>query len=149
MNEKIPNPHNPETKAAHQREVWWQISVPLLVLTVIFVGLAVFFVRQPAARASAWADASLIFLICIGFLPMLLLLIASAGLAYAVWRANQGLPAVTWQIQGFMQRVQEGTTRISNKVASPMIKMGVLHAKWQALWGRKRKLVDHTRRETP
>ncbi len=149
MNEKIPNSYNPETQAAHRREVWWQITIPLLVITVVFVGLAVFFVLQPAARASVWADVSLIFLIFISFLPMFLLLVASAGLAYALWRANQGLPAVTWQMQGFMQRVQEGSVRISNKVASPIIKMGVLHAKWRALWDRKHKLVDHTRREIP
>lgn len=149
MNEKIPKPHNPETNAAHRREVWWQITVPLLILTMIFVGLAVFFAMQPAARASVWADVSLIFLIGIGFVPMFLLLVASAGLAYALWRANRGLPAVTWQIQGFVQRAQEKTVRITDKVTAPIIKVGVLHAKWQALWSRKHKLVDHTRQETP
>jgi len=118
-------PPNPVTMAAHHRQVFWQIYLPLSVIVVLVlcagIGVLVagFFGSGDLAR---WGDISLIWLIS----PMLVLtfisFLALAAMGYLLWRILRVLPSYARQAQDLFRLVEKRVRSGSDVAAEPFIR---------------------------
>ncbi len=124
---------NPKTEAAHRKETWWQITVPLAAGAVLVIVLAVLAGMASASQGSKWADTALIFLIALSFVPLFIALALGAAAAYGLWEANRRLPSLMLRAQEFAAQVDRSVRKASEKIAAPIIKGHALSAKLRAL----------------
>lgn len=73
---------NPKTHKAHNREVFYQITLPMVVGIVAALFLAVLTTQATASTVSTWADISLIIMIIPTMIVALLFLVLTAGTIY-------------------------------------------------------------------
>jgi hypothetical protein len=125
MNEiKSENDRNPITHKIHRKEVFWQISFPMILGSLLVIGLAVITIlsatRGGSLRQSA--DTSLVFLILPIMLMAILPLIIFAGLAYGVIMLNKILPAYALKFQDAMIKVRDGVRAGADKAVEPVLR---------------------------
>ena len=129
-------PRNPFTQQKHSREVFWQITIPLVVGLLIVLALAVGVTFASAGQASRLADVSLIWLILPAMIIFLVFLVITAGLAYGmIWLIGK-LPPLAFKIHKFLIRLSVAVRRVSDKVVEPVMRVESLKASWRALWNR-------------
>lgn len=131
----LPDP-NPVTRAAHRREVFWQISVPLIVGSTIlfaFAFLALWGTFVRADTVNRWGWVSLVWLIVPALFFLLVLIILSGGLVYLVVRLIAALPAYARMVQDFFAQVAIMARRISDKAVEPVLKIQTFNAKLRAI----------------
>lgn len=103
---------NPQTHAAHRRDVLRQITLPLVIGGLLLVaGMALVIIAAAGANGEVrrWADLSLIWLILPALIFSLLILGLLFGLTYLVSKLLGILP-------GYARLVQDGYTGLSDKV---------------------------------
>jgi hypothetical protein len=117
---------NPITHAAHRREVFWQITFPLILTLLILLGLAAFVVYasfQGAGSVSRWADISLIWLLLPALVVTLVVLLIFSGLVYLVSKLLGVFPGYARLAQNFFYLVQVRTKSIADKIVEPILKL--------------------------
>jgi hypothetical protein len=103
---------NPKTHAAHRRDVLRQITLPLVIGSLLLVAvMALVIIAAAGANGEVrrWADLSLIWLILPALIFSLLILGLLFGLTYLVSKLLGILP-------GYARLVQDGYTGLSGKV---------------------------------
>jgi predicted PurR-regulated permease PerM len=124
--DETPKPErNPKTHQAHRREVFLQITLPLIIGMIIALALAVLAVVAATSDGNIKqaGDAALIFLIIpLMFVTVLFTLIFSA-LAYGIIRLNGTLPFYTKQAQDVMEQVRRQVQVGSDKAVEPILKI--------------------------
>ena len=103
---------NPQTHAAHRRDVLRQITLPLVIGSLLLVaGMALVIIAAAGANGEVrrWADLSLIWLILPALIFSLLILGLLFGLTYLVSKLLGILP-------GYARLVQDGYTGLTGKV---------------------------------
>jgi hypothetical protein len=111
----------PKPSPRYLRQIWLQIYLPLFVGVLGLIGLVVFLRRGAIGTASAFADASTVFLlipvIILGLLFTLVCLALSVGLGYLIgW-----LPGPIRKGWEALIRVESGVRRGADVAALPMI----------------------------
>ena len=135
MEETPERERNSRTEAAHKREVFWQITFPLIVGVVLALTLAVLAVvaATGGGRIKQAGDAALICLI----VPMMLFAfisgIIAGGIAFGLIKANQELPFVFKQMQDVFARVRYQVQNGSDKAVEPFLKIRSFFASIGAL----------------
>jgi hypothetical protein len=122
---------NPITHAAHKREVFWQITLPLLLgilLILAAVGAIIFSVIQPVTDVERWADVSLIWLILPSLFFALLLLAILAGLVFAVSYVFRIIPRYTLVIQLYFVQAKSKIGQLLNMSTEPFLRINSLWA---------------------
>lgn len=122
---------NPRTHAAHRREVFYQITIPLLFLLLILVLLmagVIWAGVQGSAEVSRWADVSAIWLITPKIIGAFIQLILLTAITYGFIRLIAVLPPYFRIAQDFMLQVQTYARRFSNQVAEPFLKFEAMVA---------------------
>lgn len=114
---------NPITHQAHRREVFWQITLPLIVGALIFLGLAGAASWGAIGQVRAWADFGIIWLILLMIVPGLLILILLAGLVYGVTWLIMHLPEYALQTQKIFMLISGRAKEIANKTAEPVLRI--------------------------
>ena len=107
-----------------RREVFWQITLPLLVGILLILALAtwtIFTVVQVGSVRQA-ADASLVFLLLPTMAMALIPLVLLAGLAYGVIWMNRNFPAYLHQAQDAFEQVRDGVKQGADKLVEPLLK---------------------------
>lgn len=136
----ILRPRNPLTAIRHRREVFWQITLPMVVFVVVLLLLAVAAVGLSAPQASVWADISLIFLIIpVMFFALIVMLIFAASIYLSV-RLLQVLPYYFFRAQNGFFRLNLQIGRLTNQLVEPILR---IHAGNAAL----RVLIRQTQRD--
>jgi hypothetical protein len=137
---------NPKTHLEHKREVFWQITLPLLVgilLILAAVGAIIFFTIQPVTDVERWADVSLIWLIP----PMLILafifLVLLAGLIFAVSFLLRMIPHYAWLIQRYLEQGMSKVRQVLNLSTEPILRINSIWAAIRYATERGRKPVQH------
>jgi hypothetical protein len=122
---------NLETYQKHRREIFWQITIPLLIGVLIVLVVAVGVTFGSAMDVSRWADISLIWLILPALLIALVLIVTAPGLCPLL--LIRKLPPFMLRLQDFFQR-WEGVRRVSDKAKSRYcgLKAGLLAGAAQA-----------------
>lgn len=130
---------NSRTEAAHKREVFWQITFPLIVGVVLALILAVLVLISATSGGSIKqaADAALICLIVPLMIFTLIFMIIFGATAFGLVKANQELPFFAKQAQDVLERVRYQVQLGSDKAVEPFLKIRSFFASVEAL--RKRK----------
>ena len=109
------------TKRAHRRQFAWQILVPVLVLTALFLAVAVLVASGTGSGSRTWADVSMIWLIAPMLIFALVSIIVLGFLIYAISKLHQITPLYTSKIQGFFGLLSGKTHSFADRTARPFI----------------------------
>ncbi|HEX7973228.1 MAG TPA: hypothetical protein VF498_02380 [Anaerolineales bacterium] len=124
---------NPATRKAHQREVLWQITVPLIVGLLALLALCVLAAIGPAAVASRWADVSLIWLILPMFIVLLIIIAIFGGIAFGVIKLIGVLPIYSRKVQDLFVMIGAQVRRFSDMAVEPVLRVHGFKASLQRL----------------
>jgi uncharacterized Tic20 family protein len=130
---------NPVTRAAHKRQVLWQITVPFVAGILVILALAALTVASAlggGAVVSRWADISLIWLILPTMIFTLIFLIVVSALVYFVVKVIGVLPEYAYKAQEFLAKMRARLQAASDTAASPVIKTGGFFAALRVLFGK-------------
>jgi amino acid transporter len=114
---------NPVTQVVHRRQVLWQITLPLVILAVIFLALTVLISLSGAGYQSRWADVSLIWCLCPNLIVLLLCVGTLGGMAYGLFLLQRVLPGKLFSLQKFSLKVRDGVQKVSDAVVEPVLKV--------------------------
>lgn len=118
-----PKPRNPDTKKLHRRQAWWQIFFPVLLATLLTIGVTVALLWFTGnSGASVAADYALLLLLAPLLFVGLILLAAVIGL---IWVMNKGLTAVpspAFIAQQYIKRATVIVDDATDTVAEQLIK---------------------------
>ena len=131
---------NPLTQREHNRQVLWQIALPLAVgvlLALAAAGGVIWTGTVDAGAVSQWADAALIWLSLPLMLVCALFLALLAGLAYGLTVAVQRLPFFTYRVQNFFRLASLRVRKVADGAVEPVMRAQGLAAAWKALWRRR------------
>jgi lipopolysaccharide export LptBFGC system permease protein LptF len=131
-----PKRRNRVTQQAHKRQVFWQISVPLIVVVIIVIALALMAGFAGRDEISTWADISLILMLIPVFIVLLLSLAVFAGSAYGLRKLTQIIPFYTFRAQSFMMRAGRQLRKISDAAVEPVLRTNSMLAGWKAFRSR-------------
>ena len=145
METKSPSPlpeRNPKTHASHRREVFWQITFPLALVSMIFLALSVGVIWAGVAGSgelTRWAGVSIVWLSLPVIILSLLMLALVRGLVYGVTKLLHVLPGYARLAQDFFVRVQNKVKALADKIVEPFFKVHGFGAAVKTLKPRRRK----------
>ena len=116
-------PRNPITHQRHLKEVFWQITFPIIVVSLILLVFAVLAAGLSTERASTWADISLIWMIIPTLLFSLLTMIFLAAGVYLTLRLLQILPFYFYKGHNWFLLVNLRVGRIGDNLAEPFLRL--------------------------
>jgi hypothetical protein len=122
---------NPKTHAAHQREVFWQITTPLLVgvlLILAVVGAIIFSTLQPVTDVERWASVSLMWLILPAMFFSLLFLALLAGLVYLISFLMHSIPRYALVVQLYFEQARSKVGQLLNMAVEPVLRINSIWA---------------------
>jgi hypothetical protein len=131
-NSDLWKPRNPLTQQKHRKEVFWQITVPILAGTLIMLILCLLAAGLSSPMASRWADISIIWLIPPVFLAALIFMAINVGSTYLVIRMVAEAPAFFFKVQNFLRRVQLQVAHMGDKVVEPVLRVNAWSASARA-----------------
>jgi hypothetical protein len=132
-------PWNPITRQRHNREVFWQITIPLTIGIVLILGLALLTVLAAYADQAHQADVAFIWLAGIQLIMGLLTLGMLAGVIFGLFRLMQSLPGYTRLTQDFLGAAGLRVRRVADAMVEPILRGHEFSAGWRAFWGRRRR----------
>lgn len=116
---------NPLTHKKHRAEVFWQITFPLILGALVFIGLAAWTIYTATTGHGIRkpADISLIFLIIPTMVMFLIPLVILLGMAYGVIWLNKNTSGFMLRVQDVVNQVRDGVQKGSDKAVSPVIQI--------------------------
>lgn len=118
-----PMQRNPATQARHRREVFWQITLPVLVGVAISLALIALAIGAVPAQASIWADISTIWLITPALIAGVIFLAITVASIYLVVKLIQVLPGYAFRIYGFLLLVNDQVRQVSDRLVEPILRI--------------------------
>ena len=125
------DPHrirNPFTQQKHRKEVFWQISVPIVIGILILLVISFLSTTMVADETSRWAAISSIWLIApvmvLGFLSLVTFI---AGIV-AVAKLIQVLPYYSFRLQNGLMNVRTSLKRIADRSVEPVLRLSAFSA---------------------
>ncbi len=112
------------TLRRHQRQFFWQILFPMLLVALIGLaagGLVTWATFANQGDARLWADISLIWLLAPMLLLALVAAIAAGGLIYGLARLTQATPRLTARLQELADSGAKGLRRIADGTTKPFV----------------------------
>lgn len=131
---------NPKTHAAHRKEVWWQITLPLVIGCLLMM-LVMAGVIWSAAGANPelrrWADISFVWLILPVLFFALLALGVVGGITYLVSKLLGALPGYARLAQDGIATVGQKVGKATDALVAPLFKL----KSWRAAARRARQVA--------
>jgi len=131
QNRSIHLERNPKTHSEHKREVFWQITLPLVIGILVIlaaVGAIIFSITQPVTDVGRWADVSLMWLILPSLFFALLFLILLAGLIYAISFLLRLVPRYALIIQLYFEQARSKVGQLMNLSTEPILRINSIWA---------------------
>ena len=119
-------PANPETKSKHRSEVFWQITLPLILGGLLLGGACVLFSIRAFGQGGdvgVWRDISLIWLILPLMLVSLIPLVILGALGYGITKLLGIAPGYMVQAQNIFKNISAAVENISRKIKVPFDKI--------------------------
>ncbi len=116
---------NPLTHAQHRKDVFWQITIPMMVgilLVLVAVAVVLLSATHAATNLSRWADVSLIWLILPSLLIAFIFLIILIAFTYLITIVLKMTPQYARIIQLYFETGKYKVSFYSNKITAPFIK---------------------------
>jgi uncharacterized membrane protein YhdT len=117
---------NPKTHALHQREVFWQISLPLVIGILVLVAAVVAIVlsaTQPVTDLGRWADVSLMWIILPSLFFALIMLAITIGLVIGVSLLLRIVPCYARILQLYFELGKGKVSQLTNLLAEPILRV--------------------------
>ncbi len=133
----------PASLASHQRQIFWQIWVPLGIGAAILLALAVlagFSASRGSSDLVRWANLSLVFLIIPIILAALGFVLLFTGIVYLMGRLLHFLPRYTQLGQAYAHTISVLVRVWCDRAANPFLGMRSSWAGFLFLW---RRLFKH------
>ncbi len=134
-----PLERNPKTHAQHEREAFWQITLPMVVgilLGLAALGAIILSATQPVTELRRWADTSLVWMILPSLFIAFVLLAILVGLVYVLHRILRAVPGIACRIQQFLDRGGGQVARLADLMTEPILR-------GQAFWAAAQKLASY------
>jgi hypothetical protein len=128
---------NPLTRAVHRREVFWQITFPLVIGALLILALAVGAGLVSSNTASQAANISTMWLILPALAFTLILTLVLATVTYGLIRLIGILPPYAALVQNFFIAVSQKVRKVSDQAVEPVIRVASAQARLSALFGKK------------
>jgi heme/copper-type cytochrome/quinol oxidase subunit 2 len=134
--------HQPvhESYKRHRKEIMWQIILPMVLTTILFIALIVLIniaTFRDNGDVGRWAAVSTIWISIPIIIVSFLLLAILVGIAYLLIRLLQIAPIYTGKAQDFAYKVEGYVRRAADAAAKPFILLDSIGASIKALLGRK------------
>ncbi|MBN1120275.1 MAG: hypothetical protein JXJ17_04300 [Anaerolineae bacterium] len=119
---KVPDERNPETHAIFRREGWWQITFPVVAVSLLSIlAIVLIAVLGGPGAASVVADYALGLIILLNLIAGLLIVALVIGAVYVVSLFIRKTPPYTYVAQKAVRRVYEWIDRLMNRIANIVI----------------------------
>jgi uncharacterized protein involved in cysteine biosynthesis len=122
---------NPKTHAEHKREVFWQITLPLVIGILLLVAAVVAIIlsaTHPVTDVGRWADVSLMWIILPSLFFALIMLVILIGLAYGISRLIGVIPRYSHIIQLYFEQAKGKVSQLTNLMAEPILRVNSVWA---------------------
>ena len=130
---------NPVTTQRHRHEVFWQITLPVTVgaalLLAIAIGVLISYFSS-TGNIAKWASVSVIILIVPAMVIGLVLIVASAGMAYVATRALSEAPYFARRVQDITVLIALRINKAAEASAEPFLRVHQFTAAFRALFRR-------------
>jgi energy-coupling factor transporter transmembrane protein EcfT len=129
MKTKLPFPQDHPSYQLHRRQMWTQILLPLLLTVLFFIavilltGIATF---RDNGEVGRWAAISTIWLVIPFMLAGLIFLALLAGMIYLLARLVGVIPPYSYQVQGFVYRIEGHVKRGAELTRKPVLLVDIL-----------------------
>jgi uncharacterized protein involved in cysteine biosynthesis len=142
QNRSLHHERNPKTHAEHKREVFWQITLPLLIgilLMLAAVAAIILSATQPVTDLGRWSDVSLMWLILPSLFFALILLIILIGFVYLISYLLRLIPRYAVIVQLYFELAKSKVSQLTNLTIEPIFRMRSIWAamRYAATLGRK------------
>lgn len=123
----------------HRKEVFWQITFPLILGTLLLLGVCGLTVGVAVGGwpLALWRDISMIWLLLPALILALIVLAIVGGLAYGVIRLIGILPGFFYRLQRMFETVAIRSRQIADRIVVPVLRI----AGWRAGIRRLRQLI--------
>jgi len=136
------NLRNYVTQARHQKEVFLQITIPIIIFFLIFLILSILAVYPATAEQdSLWADISLIFLLVPAIIILIILLIILVLSVYATFYLIKVLPNFFFRVYQWLSLMSDKVQWIGVVVTEPFIRVN----SWMASVNKMSKRIRQTK----
>lgn len=125
---------NPTTHKAHRKEVFWQITLPFVIGTILLLALAIAASWGAIGEVRAWGDVGIIWVILLMFIPGLLLLIVLAALVYGLTVILHRLPEFALQAQNMLQMISWRVKQGADKSVEPILRIESARASLKSIF---------------
>lgn len=113
---------NPLTFHRHQRQVFWQVYFPLIVIILFALsGGALAIIASPES-SRLWADIALIFILLLVMFGMTLSMLITALSIILLRRVSSSIPFEFYRLQQFMMRLKRRIRVISDTAVEPFLR---------------------------
>jgi hypothetical protein len=133
----LPEP-NPVTRAAHKKDFFKRVILPLVLGILVLIALVVTFILVPVGDIGTWSQIATIFLIGLWLLIGLILLILVGVLVYLVSYVLKVMPSYTRMAQNGIETIREQATKGADITVKPVIQIQSFLAAVNAIFGRKK-----------
>jgi hypothetical protein len=116
---------NPVTHARHRREVFYQITLPLLIgllLLIVFFVFILLTVTQGGSTLQRWADVSLIWLIIPALFFTLIILVMMGAFIYLITFLLRLIPGYAHIGQMYLEMVKTRVGKITDLIVEPFLR---------------------------
>jgi K+-sensing histidine kinase KdpD len=124
---------NPITKEAHQRQTFFQIYLPLIIVALIVILFVVLALVAQNENVSRWADISLIFLISVSLVVTVITIAAIIVLTIYLTRLLKASPYFFFEVQRITYIIEVRSKAIGNSIVEPVLRVNSFIAGLRAL----------------
>ena len=129
---------NPETRAIHRREVFRQITLPLLFMLIVLIGVGIWVVWAGVGSIERWSQIATIFLTLFGLLIGLIVLAVFVALIFIVTQILRILPPFTRIAQDAIEKIDRQVKAGADISVKPVIEVQRFLAVIDALFKRNK-----------
>ncbi len=117
-----PTARNPKTEARFRRQSWWQITFPVLAVTILLLGcVAALFLVTGVPGTSVVADYSVILLGLPTIIVGLIVLVVMVTLTYLVMILLQRIPPYTFVAHQYFDKAHGAVVGFMDKITGAVI----------------------------
>jgi len=118
----------------HRREVFLQITLPVLVGIGLFIVAFILVIMSGRQGASQEADVALIWLLILPIFMTLIGCVIVGALVYGIWKLIEVLPGNMYKLQNALVMVRNKVSSFSSYSTAPFIKAQSVSASLSAFW---------------
>ena len=120
MKKNIPPFLKTASYKAHQRDLIWQILVPILIAALLVIATSVVVATGTNATASLWADISIIWLLIPLLFISFIFLLTLSGLIYGITMLLKATPIYTQKLYKFIRLVTQKIENVADATTKPI-----------------------------